>query len=527
MFLTLTKYSFKQYFSKKSIGKKKIRVPQWLTYVLLIVFLSVTFFSLFRELAASLFPIRMGWLYFCLVMLLSMFFMFMSTIVLAENNLFKSKYNDLLLSMPIKSSDILLSRLLEIVLYNYILELMAWIPGLIGLYFEQPFDLGQFLILIVALLFLPLITVVIGTIFGYFLNKVTSKLKNPQVFKVIGTLLFLGAYYVFIYFSDNLFEDILYAVRNFETAFTIVAPIAWFGKAVGDKNLLALLLFILSNVIPFGIMVLVLQKDYISVMTASQAKAVKVYVKREVQQKPRIVALWMREFKRWLNSYTYLINTLIGILFILAATIFVIIKAGVIRSTMIVEMAGFGDLFFPVMAIIFIEGMLCTYMVSSSSISLEGQTVSQLRSLPLTAEEVLNSKLIFHYSLAAPIVLFASLTIVIITQPVFLLGLLVVLVPQLFLFLTGELGLCYNLKYHKLDWANEAECVKRGGATFLSMFGNYILMGLQVAPILIFNYDIEIEMYIFYVFVVMVVLAALIYLLIMKWGCRKYSVLGE
>ena len=93
-----------------------------------------------------------------------------------------------------------------------------------------------------------------------------------------------------------------------------------------------------------------------------------------------------------------------------------------------------------------------------------------IKTFPLETHDILNSKLLFHYLLMAPAALLFSIAVILRGKPGLSLSVSVFLLPQLFLRFTDCLGLWLNLRHNRLDWATEAEVVKRGLAVFLVMF---------------------------------------------------------
>ena len=67
-----------------------------------------------------LIPIGASWLYFAIFFLVSFTLIFVLSIFETKSELFECKDNDLLLSMPIKPRDIVASRVLVVLIYNYI-----------------------------------------------------------------------------------------------------------------------------------------------------------------------------------------------------------------------------------------------------------------------------------------------------------------------------------------------------------------------------------------------------------------------
>ena len=84
--------------------KKKSRIPVWLSYVAIMAFVAVSFYVMYREMAVYMAQFKLGDMYFTSVGSMIFAMLFFTDISLVQNQLFESKYNDILLSMPITAT---------------------------------------------------------------------------------------------------------------------------------------------------------------------------------------------------------------------------------------------------------------------------------------------------------------------------------------------------------------------------------------------------------------------------------------
>ena len=99
--------------------------------------LGTLFARIFEVLAQPLAMLDMGWLYFGMAVVMSFGVMIIGNVILAKYQLFEARDNDLLLSMPIKPIDILLSRLFLLYVLAVGIMLPVAIPAL--LFWKQRF----------------------------------------------------------------------------------------------------------------------------------------------------------------------------------------------------------------------------------------------------------------------------------------------------------------------------------------------------------------------------------------------------
>ena len=118
---------------RKSSRGRKIGALLGFSFALIIALVYVIFFEI--SLAKIILP-ELPWLYYGIFTLISFALTFFLSIFETKSELFECKDNELLLSMPIKSRDILASRLLIVLIYNYLSDLIFMIPAVIiyGIY---------------------------------------------------------------------------------------------------------------------------------------------------------------------------------------------------------------------------------------------------------------------------------------------------------------------------------------------------------------------------------------------------------
>ena len=141
---------------KKKAGKGRLILFALLGVYLLVCF-GVMFGGIFFSICDVFADMGLSWLYFGFMGILVFVLCFVGSVFITQNQLYEAKDNDLLLSMPIPVKYILISRLLSIVILNYIYELMIILPGAVVYCIRQPvhpagavFFLISFLVLAAA-----------------------------------------------------------------------------------------------------------------------------------------------------------------------------------------------------------------------------------------------------------------------------------------------------------------------------------------------------------------------------------------
>lgn len=535
MLKQLTMISVRQLFGGSQRGKKKRKLPPWLMMLLVGALLCASFYVFFEQFAKILYNAGLGWIYYALVGTVVFAVTLLTDVALVQGQLFESTHNDILLSMPIKTNDILISRLLSMLLYNYMFELCLLGPSVVA-WIVNSGKVGSFLVCAIVLFFFwPLLPMALSIGIGYLLTRFTYKLKNKNLVKTILVFGFIAGYYYLTFTLESKIADIDSTASEMARMFGTIKITEWFGKGIMHSNVKYILYIIAIGLVAMAVMLFILNRSFIKIITSNQGVITnKVYKEKPVRERGIMHALWFREFKRLGAYFNYLINTLMPLVLMAAGIIFFIIKGKSLLNDLISDaemMVGSAEFVSELAATMIVAiscVMMTTYIPSAASISLEGSSLDTLKSLPIRYETILDSKLLFHYSLMAPLQLIASILVIIFCKPEPIMCIGVVLLPQAFLILTDEIGLCYNLLYPKLAWTNEAVVVKRSASVTLSMFTAMIIGAIIVVVYFLLIDRMTLDMYTYMLILtgVLGLISVILYLVIRKFGVRRMGAIG-
>ena len=119
--------------------------------------------------------------------------------------------------------------------------------------------------------------------------------------------------------------------------------------------------------------------------------------------------------------------------------------------------------------------------ISASSISLEGNTLWILKTLPISTKQLLHSKVLFHWLVCAPFMLLGSVLLGIGFGADAVQVLLLTVLCLVYSWVSAQLGLLVNLRWPKLDAVNPTVVVKQSAAVALSMLGDILELLLAAA----------------------------------------------
>jgi ABC-2 type transport system permease protein len=421
----------------------------------------------FAQIAEPLFSNGLGWLYFTLFALTAFALMFIGSVFTAKTQLYEARDNDLLLSMPIPPKYILASRLIMLLIFNLIFELMVAIPAAIMWIRASSVSAGAMLSFIILLLALSFFSMAVSGLFGWLLSLATSRLQKKSLMTVLLSLIFLGLYF-FLFSQANFYiQRLVINSGKIASSLAGISPLFWIGNAVAEPNVLHLIYTLIILLLPFLIMYRILSATFISVATSKRGFNKKKYVEKSLRSSSLSVSLFQRELKRLLSSSVYILNSGLGVIFIIVAAVALIIKKADIMKVITQLGADKG-----IAVSVFVLGLCLlagTILLSAPSVSLEGKTVWILKSLPIPTEDILKAKLQLHIRLALPAIFLACVSSALVLTPSAISTVCLFLAPVFFVMLSANIGLICNLKHPNFDWINETQVIKQSISVLLSM----------------------------------------------------------
>ena len=454
----------------KKSGKGKL-----VLYALLMVYAIGVFCWLFgmvfSALAEPLYTSGLAWLYFLMVLIMSFAMMVVFSVFTAKSQLYEAKDNDLLLSMPIPPSAILGSRMLLLLGLNLLFGLIIAVPALIMWYQCAPFSAKTLVSFILVFLALSLFALAISAIFGWLLSLLSSKMRRKTLFETVLSLAFLAAYFYFYSRLGTIVENVLMSSMGLADTLGNVTVLRWIGVAAAEGNVIYLLLSMAILTIPFIIVYAVLSRTFIKTATAKRGSAKIKYTDKGQSVSSRSSALFKREAARFFSSSTCIINNGLGAVFILAGAVLLVVY----KSILLQIMAGYEDIAMCIVAV-FGAAMAGMVLPTSSSVSLEGKSLWIIRSMPVSTDEVLGTKLRLSLVLYIPPIVILMAAAAYVLRPGALIVLTATAASLLLLLVMAQMGLIANIRHPNLNWMTEAQAVKSGAAVIICMLLDYGLI---------------------------------------------------
>lgn len=430
------------------------------------------------------------------------------------NLIYGAQDYDMLAAMPVKKHQIVFSKLLATLVGDIILTLLIVIPAIFA---EQLYLKNLNFLIVVSYLLCafvcPFLPIAVATLVGALFTIITAKIRFKNLFKTILYLLVIASV-VPLYFTD----DFLFVMQIMDKIYFI--------KPILDRamdNVWYLLAFVGINVGAFVLVVLFVSLSYHRVNSLIKSGATKTKFKmRKIKGSSPLRALVKHDLKRLFTCPIYLVNAIGGVFVAIVIIVPFFIVASKTGEEVISILGPFVSLFVPAFFVLF----TCLAPTTACSISVEGNTFWQLKTLPVKASQILNSKLIINLIFYIPLNIIISVAIGILFKMQFIIVLLIAFCGITVALFASITGLYLNLKLPLMDWTNVQKPVKQGGSVGLMVLVTMLLMillgaggyavGFVDQGFFSFLYSLTANQYVLLVTVLLLVVTTVLYVLMMK-----------
>lgn len=518
--------------SMKGSKKQKITVGKIILMLFILAYIAVIFGMMFGymfdQILQPFIMIGFEWLYFGIMAVLVVLLCFIGSVFTTQQEIYGAKDNELLLSMPIKTRDILLSRIFVVLIINYVYEALVALPCFIVYFSQVPFDIIKLLLFIIVIITLPLLALTLSCVFGWLMAMIMKRIRNKTIITMIISLGFLGLYfYVINKLPDYLISLIANGKTIGEAIRNTLFPIYHLSIAISETDIVSLILYLLCVLLPFALVIYLLSKNFISIAT-SKPLSKKVKLKdSDIKSSSQKLALFKRELKHFTSNPMVMLNAALGIAFTVVMAGALLVKGKELVDMLEIIPSQFEDMineFMVPLLCIAVIGTNSMNIISSALISLEGNRLWIIKSLPIKTKDILQSKLALHLALCIP----PGLLFSVIGSIVFSLNvidcLIVIIVPVVFTIFEALFGLLVNLWNPKFDWVNETVVVKQSASVMITLFSTMALVILiGICYIGFFSDFMNAKTYVYVCLVIFIIADLGCYYLLNTWGIRRFE----
>lgn len=427
-----------------------------------------SFFSLAWPLGELLLPAGQEALYFLTMELLALAVGVFAGAFSSYGSLFQARDNDLLLAMPIPPWMLFAVRMSGLYAMCLFYLLLLWVPAEVvyGLYAASP--LGGLLSAVPMALVLAGVATLLAALLGWVVALCTAWAAHKTLVTVAATLGLAVVYDLAYQRGMALLEQVLgqAALGENNTALTGAGRFLG-GAACGEP--LPLLVLAVGIVLLCTALGRALSGPYLTLMTTRRGA-----VKRTRAQLARRSSLRRTLLRRELlhlgSSASYLLNCAMGSLALLLLSGAMGYKADALRALaarLPTRELGAVLLTFTV---VLVAGM---NLLTVPSVSLEGEQLWQLQSLPVTPWQVLRAKLDLHLLVTLPPALLCLVCGLVLLRTPWILVLLASLLVTLDVVFTAAAGLMLGVTMPRFHWTSEMAVIKQNPSVLLALLVNW------------------------------------------------------
>jgi len=448
---------------------------------------------------------------FILCTILSLFF----TIFKANGELFAYKDYEMLMSLPIETSTVIASRFMYLYVWNTFLSaiIMLSMGGVYAVY-EKP-SILFYIVWLLSIFVISLIPTTIATIIGALITAIASKSRHSSLISTFLTIIMLVLVFAASLFSGGMEED--FDLSQLEKIYNIVLnkvydiyPIAkLYQNAVAEENIVSFLLFVALSIAWYLLFVKVLSLKYKQINTGiTTFRGHNDYEIGSLKSSNALGALYSKEVKRFFSSTVYATNTGMGLIL----AIILSVALAVSGADRLAKLIGYEEIsmILPKVAAFLLAAMVSMSCTSCVSLSLEGKNVWIIKTLPLTSEDIFNSKILVNLTFTVPVSIICGILFAIGTKANLFEAFMMVLLPLAYAFFSAVWGIFINTKFVNYEWESETQVVKQSISSILGMIGGLFLAVIPGILAAFLN-GVYYRIYMLFLVVLLFVLAAALY----------------
>lgn len=464
----------------------------------------------------------MGWMYFLLMGGIAIVLGAFGSVFNTYAGLYLAKDNDLLLSLPIPVKTIMVARLANVYLIGTMYAATALIPMLVVYWVKAGITPLRVIFGLLLFLDISVIILLLSCLLGWVVAKISLRLKNRSFVTVLVSLLFVGAYYFLYFRANDLVRDIIsnasvYGEKIRGRAYGLylfgrVGEGDWAAAGIVTGVTVALFLLVFSR----------MQRSFLKIATASPHTEKIRYTEKRIKRKSVFGALLSKEFGRFFSNPTYMLNCGLSTLLIPAFGIFLLFKGREIFGLLAERLPGR-----PGLSGIILCTILCMLVslndIAAPSVSLEGKSIWNLQSLPVSAGSVLRAKASVQLILTGIPMLLAGVCAVIASDGSLAVKALIFIMPLLFTVFSALFNTAVGVRMPVLGWTNETAPIKQSAVVAIALFGGWLISVIFGGLYFLIGYKIGVVWYL----LVWCILFAVVSVLLLRWldtrGARAFE----
>ena len=125
----------------------------------------------------------------------------------------------------------------------------------------------------------------------------------------------------------------------------------------------------------------------------------------------------------------------------------------------------------------------CMMTTTATSVSMEGKQWWITKSLPVSAREVFDAKILLNLAVIAPFYVVSGALVLLVFSPGVMEAVWLLVLPVALMTFACVFGITVNLRLAVFDWENEVTIVKQSASAAVGGFGGCLLILLSALPV--------------------------------------------
>ena len=410
---------------------------------------------------------------------------FMFVIFKAGNIIFQKNAYDIVCSLPVPQSAIVVSRFVRMYVENLMMVFLIFLPGLVTYGILEKPGIGFYVSGIVITFFVPLAPLTVATFIGAVITGISARMRHKNLVStmlsvalIVGVLLASGKT---VELEGEITVEMLQSLANIleESVASVYPPAVSFANAMINANYGPAVLWILLFVAMFAAMIFLVSIKFHSIcqkLFVTNAKH--NYQMSNLKKNSILGALLRKEMKRYFSSSIYVTNTIVG-------AILGLVFAGAICFGDIEKVEQSLGLPISITGIIPCILAICFSIMTTTctSVSMEGKEWWILKSLPVKTRDIMNAKVLLNLVVDLPFLAVAEILLIIARRPAGIEWIWYLLLPICMITFACVFGLTVNLKMPVFNWENEVVVVKQSASTLIGGLGGGLIVVLCTVAI--------------------------------------------
>jgi ABC-2 type transport system permease protein len=391
------------------------------------------------------------------------------TFVKTGGVLFGFRDYDLVMSLPVRSADVIASRLVFVYAMNLLIAGIIMLPSVIVFGAAVNAAPQVWCMLIASLFIAPLLPMVVSMALVALIMAAASRFRYKNIAVILlstAAILALMSVSFALPQGEGTFTEMAEGAAL--TVYGIYPPARWYAGALFENDLSAYALFALVSVGSAALFVALLAVFYKKINTVLAAVRMRGnYRLGALKSSTQFMALYKKELRRFISSPTYVLNTSIGAVLMLAASA-TLMFADFEQAAELLEIPDFAPMASaaaPWIPLFF----LAISSATTSALSLEGRSRWLMCSAPVPTGAVFDAKIALSLSYLVPASLLSAVMLSLGLRTGLRETLALFVMPLIFSVYITVVGLAFNVKFPKYNWTNEVEAIKQSMSVFASM----------------------------------------------------------